>query len=425
MAIKERKMELNGLKEYLNELGGRLMSPPWGSFLHPAIVVTRGDSCYPGQLWDWGNWANNIAVRQIMTEKGRAEELFAYEKGSVLNFLNEQREDGSIDIVIASSPQFDLSKSHPHRNVHKPVLAQHVAFICKYTEDLEWLKEIYPKLDRFARYYEENAKHESGLFYFFDDFAIGVDNDPATFYRPDNSSASIYLNSLMYVELGAMSRLAALIGNDERAEYYACRQRELKDAINLHCYDEKDGMYYSCDINLRPIDPNVLLHSGAPRHYSTLIQRLGCWSSFLPLWAGIPTEEQAERMVRENLLDEKAFWAPYGVRTLSKYEKMYRIVGTCNPSSWQGGVWILSNYFVYKGLLKYGFVKEGKELAEKTVALLNKDFLKNGAFHEYYDPESGDGVFNMGFSSWNTLGANLIAYLEGRDVIEEWSSPSL
>ena len=63
----------------------------------------------------------------------------------------------------------------------------------------------------------------------------------------------------------------------------------------------------------------------------------------MPLWAGIPTAEQAERIVKENLLDERAFWAPHGVRTLSTYEKMYRIVGTSNPSSWHGGVWILSN----------------------------------------------------------------------------------
>ena len=415
-------MEYNHLKEYLSDLADGLLSPPWGSFLHPSIVV-RGGRCYPGQMWDWGNWANNVAVRQILTERGEADKLFAYEKGSVLNFLNEQREDGSIDIVIASSPEFDLSKSHPHRNVHKPVLAQHVAFISKYNTDVEWLSEIYPKLDKFLSYYENNAKHESGLYYFFDDFAIGVDNDPCTFYRPDNSSASIFLNSLMYVELGAMSHLASLIGNTEKVEYYAQRQKELRDAINLHCYDEKDGMYYSCDLNLRPIDPGVLLHSGAPRHYSTLIQRIGCWSSFLPLWAGIPTQEQADRIVRENLLDKNAFWAPYGVRTLSKYEKMYRIVGTCNPSSWQGGVWILSNYFVVRGLLKYGYSHEGLQLAQKTVDLLVKDLTHNGAFHEYYHPESGEGVFHKGFTSWNALAANLLAILEGREAISEWDSP--
>ena len=412
-------MAFSALKKYISDLKETLLSPPWGSFLYPSIVV-RGGRCYPGQMWDWGNWANNIAVRQIATDEGAEAELLSYEKGSIMNFLNEQRADGSIDIVIASSPEFDLSKSHPHRNVHKPVLAQHVAFISKYNTDVEWLSEIYPKLDKFLAYYENNAKHESGLYYFFDDFAIGVDNDPCTFYRPDNSSASIFLNSLMYVELGAMSYLASLIGNNERVEYYRARQSELKDAINRHCYDEKDGMYYSCDINLRPIDPSVLLHSGAPRHYSTLIQRIGCWSSFLPLWAGIPTKEQAERIVRENLMDEKAFFAPYGVRTLSKYEKMYRIVGTCNPSSWQGGVWILSNYFVFRGLVRYGYVEEGEALARKTLELLDNDYTANGAFHEYYDPESGIGVFHKGFTSWNTLAANMLAYLEDREPVSEW-----
>ena len=413
-------MPLTALKKYVTDLGNSLLSPPSHNFLHPSIVVTKKNS-YPGQLWDWGNWANNIAVRQIATEQGTADALFAYEKGSVMNFLNEQRADGSIDIVIASEPKFDLSAIMPHKNVHKPVLAQHVAFISKYTLDIPWLKEIFPKLERFVSFYEENAKHESGLFYFFDDFAIGVDNDPATFYRPDNSSASIFLNSLMYMELGAMAYLASLIGEKEKQAQYTAKRTELKDAINRHCYDEKDGMYYSCDVNLRPIDKNVLLHSGAPRHYSTLLQRLGCWSSFLPLWAGIPTQAQAERIVKENLLDEKAFWAEYGVRSLSKYEKMYRIVGSGNPSSWQGGVWILSNYFVFKGLLRYGYAQEGKALAEKTVSLLAQDFAKNSAFHEYYHPETGEGMFNKGFSSWNTLLANMLAYLDGKPVIEEWN----
>lgn len=407
------------LKDYLLELSQILTAPAVGDFHHPSIVVAKG-SRYTLQLWDWGNWANNIAMRQIALSQGKQDELFAFEKGSVLNFLDKQRPDGGIEIVIFSDKAADYTPRYPHRNVHKPVLAQHVAFILKYNPDTEWVKEIYPKLKVFVGYYEENAKHESGLFYFFDDFAIGVDNDPATFFRPDNSSASIFLNSLMYMELGAMAYIAKAIGNEEDAALYAQKQADLKDAINTHCYDEKDGMYYSCDINLRPIDPNVKLHSGAPRHYSTLIQRLGCWSSFLPLWAGIPTPEQAERIVKENLLDEKGFWAPYGIRSLSKYEKMYRLIASSNPSSWHGSVWILSNYFVYKALLRYGYTAEGEELARKTLDLLAADYAKNGAFHEYYDPETGEGICNKGFSSWNLLAMNMLAYFEGGEVIEEF-----
>ncbi len=400
------------------ELSSILWAEPYGDFKNPCIVVTKNSS-YPSQLWDWGNWANNIALRQIAEYQGKGDELLKYEKGSVMNFLNEQHEDGSIEIAVFSGKEYDFVSLMPHRNVHKPVLAQHVAFILKYSNETEWAREIYPKLKAFVSYYEKNAKHESGLFYFFDDFAIGVDNDPSTFYRPDNSSASIFLNTLMYAELGAMAHIASLIGEHADAGEYKAKQQALKNAINEHCYDEKDGMYYSCDINLRPIDSNVLLHSGAPRHYSTLIQRLGCWSSFLPLWAGIPTKEQAARMV-ENLLDEKAFWAPFGVRSLSKYEKMYRLVGTGNPSSWQGGVWILSNYFLFKALLKYGYKSEGEELATKTLDLLEADLEKNGAFHEYYDPETGTGLFNKGFSSWNLLAFNMLEYFDGKPLIEEY-----
>lgn len=413
------KKKFDALKKYLVELSEILLSEPQGDFKHPCIVV-KGNSSYPRQLWDWGNWVNNVALRQIATDCGLYENLADYEKGSVLNFLNEQKEDGSIEIVVFSDPEINYTKNMPHRNVHKPVLAQHVAFICKYHKDIPWVKKVYPGLKKLISFYEENARHESGLFFFFDDFAIGVDNDPSTWYRPDDSSASIFLNTLMYMEMGALAFVADALGKTDEAELYRKKQSDLKEAINEHCYDEKDGMYYSCDINLRKIDPDVKLHRGAPRHYSTLIQRIGCWSSFLPLWAGIPTKEQAERMVCENLLDEKAFWAPYGVRSLSKYEKMYRIIPSSNPSSWHGSVWILSNYFLFKGLLRYGFVEEAKELAEKTALLLDKDFKENGAFHEYYHPETGEGVYNKGFSSWNLLVYNMLSYLEGKEVVEEF-----
>ena len=413
-------MDYSNLKQYMLDLSNILWAEPYGDFKYPCIVVTKNSS-YPSQLWEWGNWVNNIALRQIAVYKNKQDELTKHEIGSVLNFLNEQKEDGSIEIVVFSDKSMDFTSKMPHKNVHKPVLAQHVAFILKYTDDTAWVKEIYHKLKAFISFYENNAKHESGLFYFFDDFAIGVDNDPSTFYRPENSSASIFLNSLMYAELGAMSHIASLIGNEADKEYYSARRKELKAAINQHCYDEKDGMYYSCDINLRPIDESVALHKGAPRHYSTLIQRLGCWSSFLPLWAGIPNKKQAERIIKENLLDEKAFWAPFGVRSLSKYEKMYRLIGSGNPSSWQGGVWILSNYFVFKALLKYGYIKEGEQLAEKTLNLLAKDLEENGAFHEYYNPETGEGLYNKGFSSWNLLAFNMLEYFDKKEIIEEFS----
>ena len=164
----------------------------------------------------------------------------------------------------------------------------------------------------------------------------------------------------------------------------------------------------------------MVLHKGAPRHYPCLIQRIGCWSGFMTLWAGIATPEQARRMVRENLMDGRTFCSPYGVRTLSKMEKMYNIRATNNPSNWQGPLWGISNYMVFRGLADYGLNKEARIMAEKTVALFGEDLKKEGALHEYYDPETGAPIMNKGFQNWNYLVLNMVAWLEGRPTVKEF-----
>ena len=181
-----------------------------------------------------------------------------------------------------------------------------------------------------------------------------------------------------------------------------------------HCWDERDGIFYNVDINLLPIDPTQKLHSGCPRHWSTLIQRIEVWACFMPMWAGIATPAQADRMVKEHYLDPKTFYAPYGVRTLSKMEKMYAIIKSGNPSCWLGPIWGISNYMVFEGLVKYGYIQEAKELAEKTIAMFGRDIEDNGEMHEYYDPETGLGVNNSGFQNWNLLSINMFEWLKNK-----------
>jgi putative isomerase len=116
------------------------------------------------------------------------------------------------------------------------------------------------------------------------------------------------------------------------------RAQDLADAINRHCWDERDGTFYSADLNLQPIDPDDGLHRGAPRAWSSLLLRIDNWSSFLPLWAGFASQEQADRMV-ERYRDTRTFSANYGVRSLSRLEKMYDLRASNNPSNWLGPIW--------------------------------------------------------------------------------------
>jgi putative isomerase len=141
----------------------------------------------------------------------------------------------------------------------------------------------------------------------------------------------------------------------------------------------------------------------------------------MAMWANIATPEQAKRIVAENYyLDTRTFNAAYGVRSLSKLEKMYNLKATGNPSSWLGPVWGISNYMTWRGLIKYGFTKEARDLAVKTITLFGKDIQKTGSLHEYYEPDTGTPVLNPGFQDWNYLVANMLAWLEGHEVISEF-----
>lgn len=70
----------------------------------------------------------------------------------------------------------------------------------------------------------------------------------------------------------------------------------------------------------------------------------------------------------------------------------------------------VSNYFVFAGLVRYGYTNEAMELANKTIDLFGADIAKNGQMHEYYHPESGEGVNNPGFQSWNLLCGEMIRW---------------
>ena len=403
-------MNNNMILEYARKNYQKMFREPDGQLRYKFIVP---GSVYANSLWDWDSWLTDIALHQIVCE-----DFSEYAQGCILNFLEHMDADGRIPMMIAPAKQLPVELTL-ETNGHKPCLAQHAAFIIKNNDgDAGWLQPHFDKLLRFVDSYMTHNRHENGLYFWIDDCAIGVDNDPSTFYRPLRSSGSILLNCFMYKELEAAVYIGKLLGAD--VAKYEAEAEHLKAAVREHCYDEKDGMYYSVDLNLLPINLNEYLHKGAPRHWDCLIQRLGCWSGFLAMWSGIATQEQAERMVRENLLDEKAFWAPYGVRTLSKYEKMYVIKKSGNPSCWLGPIWGISNYMVFRGLVKYGFRKEAEELARKTVSLLQKDIEESGELHEYYDPEDGHPIMNPGFQNWNLLSLNMIAWLEGEKVTEEF-----
>ena len=409
----------------------KLMFREKGKGLEYPFIVP-GSAQYQDELWDWDSWLSNIALRQILLEAGDEKdrrEAIAHEQGCVLNFLNNASWDGWIPGTLVRGRPPVRPRNIYAVNMHKPVLAQHAAFLTRLNqENAQWLREKFYPLQAFVNNYRMHHRHAAtGLYFWQNDWCIGVDNDPATFYRPPRSSGSIYLNCLMYQELRAMVYLAGRLNLSAVGSEYERAAAELKDAVLKHCWDEHDGFFYSVDLNLMPISETpspdsgeFVFHSGALRDWDCLIQRIESWPGFLPMWCGIATPQQAKRMVAEHFRNPKTFNAPYGVRSLSKMEKMYSLQASGNPSNWLGPVWGISNYMVWRGLVRYGFEQEARELAGKTIVLFGRDFQRSGALHEYYDPETGEPILNKGFQNWNYLVLNMCAWMEGKPVIAEF-----
>lgn len=415
------KQEIEAIRSYLKEATQNMLCEPAGVLAYPYIVP--GDCCYSTTLWDWDSWLTDIGLRQVKANFPEIlPQLEESEKGCIRNFAAFTEDDGYMPICIEKTKAYDLQVHEPGKpiNMHKPCIVQHCAFVAGQTGDYGFVRPLLGKLEKFLNHYLTHFYHKkTGLFFFQDDCAVGVDNDPCIFFRPKCSTASIYLNSLMYKELRAMAELCGKCGEPDKAVGWNEQADRLRDAVNEQCYDNLNGFYYSVDINLLPNENIQGLHQGAPRTWDGLLMRYDVWSGVLAMWAGMSTPEQAAR-VRDRICDENLFWAPYGIRSLSKQEKMYNLKATNNPSNWLGPVWGVSNYMTFSALVRYGFDKEARELAEKTIRLMGENIIQHGSMFEYYNPETGEPIMTPNFINWNALVLNMIHWLEGREYISEF-----
>lgn len=425
---RELPKDIELLREFIPQGYIAMLRESGGGLRHPFIVP--GSSQYLDQLWDWDSWLTNIALRQISLESGddtANEHLHPYERGCVLNFLECTSWHGWMPIMIerggASVPEAPYVT-----NMHKPCIAQHAAFLVQQDGgDAEWLRESFFGIQAFLNNYRGHHRHAAtGLYFWQDDTGIGGDTDPCTYGRPPRSSASIFLNCLMVREIQAASYLAERLGQTEVAGQLARDADALVCSIRTHCWDEWTESYYSVDLNIGGHFTTATTHDGFPMHagmpldWPCLIQRVGVWSNFLALWSGVATPAQARRMASQHYWDERTFLAPYGVRSLSKMEKMYAIRASGNPSSWLGPLWGIVNYLIFRGFVRYGLEAEAKDLCDRTIRLFARDVERFGAFHEYYEPESGEPMLNRGFQNWNLLVLNMAAWREGRPFISEF-----
>jgi len=412
----ERSQHAEALLRYFATNAPQLLRAPAGVLKHPSISPSLPGKRYSTQLWDWDTlWTSQGLFRlaALQQDEPLKQKLREHVSGSLLNFLEHASADGRIPILMTPTdpdPLQVLGATAMSKNQAKPVFGQLGLLAADQRGEVGWLA---PHFDTVLRFYEAWTTHNTssiGLLVWGDDVAIGDDNDPTTFGRPFFSSANLLLNCLYHEDLRASAELARRLGRSKDHDRLAGEAETLAQRIQMYCWDPRDSYYYSVDVQC--VDRRAELIPNAPlgmdMSWKSLPLRIQMFTGFLPLWCGISSQVQADELVKVNYVADDRLCARWGIRSLSSRESMYSLAFSSNPSNWLGPVWTIVNYFVWKGLQRYGFHKEAAVLADKTIALLGSDLKVNGSPNEYYHPDTGAALSHNGFMDWNLLVLEMI-----------------
>jgi hypothetical protein len=347
---------------------------------------------YPDGLFTWETFFDNI----VLLHAGDSQ----LGKANLAIFLSLQREDGCIR---RHWPGFapptglgDVWNQYDDEEHAQPFLCQDALFLSRANQgDVEWITEsMYAGLAKYLAHWEAAWRRDgSNLCVWASAPHSGEDNqyDRVGVWR-SYFCAGTDLNSFLYLEYLAMARIAKAKGKsaDEAAFELAAAQK--KEAIQRLLWDETDGFYYDHDVRT---GKQIRIKSVA---------------GFMPLWAGIATEQQAKRLV-EHLTNPKEFWTPYPVPSYARSERNYTQHHVPPPlldpyyglddghSNWLGGVWGHTNYFIVHGLQHYGFDREARTIAQKSYEMSAPDMQ----IREFSNAETGVGSGG----SWICAGAEL------------------
>jgi len=182
------------------------------------------------------------------------------------------------------------------------------------------------------------------------------------------------LSLMMVKEARSLASMAKGLGRPEESRAWNSFADSTSGLINERMWDDSTGFYYAVNKN----DHGWF--------YLTRDLRKQEIIGFLPLWAEVASDQQAERLIRV-LTDTTRFWRRYGIPTLSAKDPWYDPnVDYC--CKWNGPVWLLWNYMIYEGLRNYGYDSIAHQLAGKLISSVNIQLKKNHNFWESYSPDN-------------------------------------
>lgn len=392
-----------------------------GAIKHDGIVPSLSYKWFVG-MWAWDSWKQAVATANFDGElaKNNIRALFdyqikgddsvrPYDKGTIIDaiFYNKDEQRGG------------EGGNWNERNSKPPLAAWAVWNVYKETNDIEFLKEMYPKLVDYHNWWYTNRDHdkngiaeyggmvhpannsedeiilaaawESGMDNAtrFDKEGFGSDDVGVhVFENKDNNGntvgysinqESVDLNSYLYAEKGFLKSMADILGKTEDSQKYEVEAKNVGEYIRNNMFDKETGFFYDLQINEDGSEKKLLVNRGKGTE------------GWMPLWAKVATQDEAE-LVKENMMDPNKFNTYMPLPTASKDNPKF------NPNKyWRGPVWMDQALYGIESLQNYGFKDEAETLTKKLFDNA-EGLIGDGPIRENYNPETGQGLHTKNFS---------------------------
>jgi alpha,alpha-trehalase len=197
-----------------------------------------------------------------------------------------------------------------------------------------------------ADYYKgDRAMRESG----YDvSFRFGPHGAATHHYVP------VCLNSLLYKTEKDLEQMAETLGRKQEAEEWRKRAEDRKASIQKYLWDGEHGLYFDYDFE-----------NGKRSTYEYV-------TAFFPLWAGIPTPEQARAVMAHLATFEK----PGGL-VMSPHE---------TGAQWDFPyAWAPDQLVADEGMRRYGFNEEADRVSYEFLSTVAENFRRDGTIREKYN----------------------------------------
>jgi glycogen debranching enzyme len=422
-----------GLDERDSDLAGRALDVLDGNWIGHATKPSP--HLYPHQ-WSWDSACHSIGYARLDQERAERE---------LVSLFRGQWRNGLLPHIVFTDgaqyfpgPEFWQTERSPDAPqaprtsgiVQPPIHATAALHVLRHGRDGErataFARDLLPKLAAWHEYiYRERTRDGDGLAEVWHPWETGMDNSPLwdgplerialrpdevpeyrrvdtqlaeASERPTNEHYDRYaylvglfrehgyrsdeirdaspfvvqaviFNSLLVQGNRDLAELARALGEDGR------RYDEWADltaaAMNRRLWDERHALYADHDV----------------RSGDLMLTRTA--GGFTPLYAGVPSPERAEQMMaRIAELGVALDTDEWALTSLSPDDPRY------DPTLyWRGPIWPVMNWFLYRGLVRYGYL----DLARRVRATL-VELPRRSGFWEHYSPEDGSGHGGEHFS---------------------------